>query len=203
MRHTPTAGFSLMEVLVGLTLLALISVSVGQTVRTGIAMWRASDKNNAAAELNRTGELVEDWIGRALPPGAFDRGEGAVFVGAPDQVSFLVDGRVGRKLLGYSRITLAARPAATCRAGEDLVLVWEDVKASGGYAAHARDTRTLVDCAESIRFEYAGWRRGEPGSGIARVSEWDGDGGLPEWVTLKVIKPGKGLSLQARLRYSE
>lgn len=203
MRQTPAAGFSLMEVLVGLTLLALISVSVGQTVRTGISMWRASDKNNAAAELNRTGEMVEGWISRALPPGAFDRNAPAVFTGAADQISFLVDGQAGRKLMGYSRITLTARPGAACGSGQDLILVWEDVTASAGYTAQARDERNLIECAETIRFEYAALRRDGPGYGIVRSSQWGDHGGLPRQVTLTVIKSGGTLQLQARLRYAE
>ena len=65
-RPASEAGFSLLEMLVGLTLLALISVAVTQSVRSGLRLWQAAPANDPEAEWQQTEWLVERWLSRAV-----------------------------------------------------------------------------------------------------------------------------------------
>lgn len=197
------SGFSLMEVLIGLTLLALISVSVTQSVRTGLRFWSAAEADTSAAELRQTSQMIEGWLSRALSPRAFDPDTTGVFIGRPDLVTFLVDGQAGRKLAGYSRFTLAARPGADCPGRSDLVLVWEDVTAAGRLAASASDSRTLIACAETIGFEYSGRRQTGQGLVFVREANWRDDSSLPLNVSIYADDNESRFRISARLRFSE
>ncbi|MFN7055074.1 type II secretion system protein J [Hyphomonas sp.] len=197
-----SAGFSLMEVLVGLTLLALVSVAVTQSVRTGLRVWQSAATETAAAELRQTSRLVESWVARALPQRGVEAEDVVVFRGGERQLSFLVDGQAGRKPAGYSRITLAARPDRACPGGADLVLTWEDVTAAGQFAASASDSRILVRCAEDIRFTYSGWRRSPQGPQFAREAMWTDDLSLPAHIAISAKSGRDEFRISAPLIFS-
>lgn len=196
------AGFSLMEVLVGLTLLAFISVAVSQTMRTGIRLWQASSKDDKAAELDRTSEMIERWIARALPPKAFEPDLPPVFVGRADQMTFLLDGQAGRKMAGYSRVTLAARANRNCEAGRDLVLVWEDVSSAGNFASQASDARVLISCAANIQFDYAGATQSFQGAQLVHSEVWNNSAQLPGFVSITAEGRDGSFRVASRLRFS-
>lgn len=201
-RRSARAGFSLMEVLVGLTLLALIAVSVSQMMRTGIRLWQASERDDAAAELTQTGRLIESWLSRALPPKAFDPDGPTVFVGQADRLVFLVDGQAGRKLAGYSRLSVAAVPSRDCAGRSDLVLTWEDVTAAGQFTASATDSRTLFACAESVRFRYGGPRPSGQGYMLADGDVWTDRSNLPVRVSVEAEAGGRSFAITSRLGFA-
>ncbi|MFN3312435.1 MAG: type II secretion system protein J [Hyphomonas sp.] len=202
-RRTGQGGFSLMEVLIGLTLLALISVSVAQSVRTGIRFWSSADADDAAAELRQTSHLVESWVARSLSPRAFEPDTAQVFAGRPDQLTFIVDGQAGRKPAGYSRFTIAARPGAGCPGRYDLTLVWEDVSAAGQFAPSASDSRTLLSCADHVRFEYSGRRRSAEGLLLVREANWSDASALPMHVSIEAQAGPQRFAIASRLRFSD
>lgn len=201
-RESRSQGFSLMEVLVGLTLLALISVSVTQMMRTGLLLWQASERDDAGAELTHTGRLVEGWLARALPPRAFDPDGPAIFVGQPSRLTFLVDGHAGRKLAGYSRMTLAAVPSEACRGGADLVLTWEDVAAAAQFEPAAADSRILLACADTIHFRYGGPRPGQQGYFLSDSDSWADRSSLPLRVSVEATAGGRRFTITSRLVFA-
>ena len=203
MQRSPArGGFSLMEVLVGLTLLSLIALSVSQTMRIGLRIWQASERDDGALELVQTSRLVESWVTRALPPTAFDKDGPVVFQGLPDRLTFLVDGQAGRKLIGYSRMSLSAVANPDCSGRQDLVLTWEDVAAASHLTAAASDTRVLVACAETIRFRYGGPRRGAQGRELVNDERWLDETFLPSLVSVEAQAGDHKFSLTTHLRYS-
>lgn len=191
------AGFSLLEMLVGLTLLALISVAVTQAVRTGLRMWQAAESNDEKTEWRQTEWLIEHWMSRALPPRGYDVDSRVIFEPTPAGVRFLVDGEVGRKPAGYSRIGLLAEANPVCPSGADLVLTWEDVTMASNFASAGQDKRVLIDCADSIDFEY-----GSESAGAAPKPEFSTDGELPRIVRITVNKGARHEVLAARLLYA-
>lgn len=201
-RRARQSGFSLMEVLVGLTLLALIAVSVSQMMRTGLRLWQASERDDAAAEMVQSGRLIEGWLARALPPRAFDPDGPAVFEGQADRLVFLVDGQAGRKLAGYSRLSIAAVPSRECSGRADLVLTWEDVTAAGQFTASATDSRTLFACAESVRFRYGGPRPSGQGYILADGDAWQDRSNLPVRVSVEARDGGRSFTITSRLSFS-
>lgn len=193
-RRARQAGFSLLEMLVGLTLLALISVAVTQSVRTGLRMWQAAESNNERAEWQQTERLLEHWMSRALSPRGFDTESQVIFDPSPTGVRFLVDGGVGRKPSGYSRITLHAAENPACREQVDLVLTWEDVTFASNFAPSSSDQRVIIACADMIAFEYGAEVAGQPEYIVGRE--------LPRIVRIRVTRDGATKVLAARLLYA-
>lgn len=194
------AGFSLLEMMVGLTLLALISVAVTQSVRTGLRMWQAAESNDAMAEWQQTERLVEHWLSRALPPNAYDTESTVIFEQTPAGVRFLVDGEVGRKPAGYSRISLQAADNPACRDRQDLVMTWEDVAFAANFAPSASDRRVILECADAISFEY------DRGAALPPELEMQASltvsKELPQIVRIRVTRDGVTKVLAARLLYA-
>lgn len=194
------SGFSLLEMLVGLTLLGLISVAVTQSVRTGLRLWQAAESNDAEAEWQQTEWLLEQWMSRALSPREFDVDSRVVFEASEQSVSFLVDGEIGRKPAGYSRITLAARENPVCRGKSDFVLIWEDVTAAANFASEGRDERTLFECVDTVEFNIPDSPAPAPGT---YPNAFDvANGGLPRVIQIRLTAGGKQRIMAARLRYA-
>lgn len=192
------AGFSLLEMLVGLTLLALISVAVTQSVRTGLRLWQAAEANDSETEWQQTEWLIERWLSRAVPPREFDVDSRLVFEGNDRGVRFVVDGQVGRKPAGYSRIGLFTRDNAVCPGKRDLILSWEDVSLAGSFAPAASDERVLFDCIDDIVFEYD---NGQPNQALSGAVQSPVAGELPRAVRIRLTAGGKPRTIAARLLY--
>ena len=195
-----SAGFSLLEMLVGLTLLALISVAVTQSVRTGLRLWQAAEANDSEGEWQQTGWLIERWMSRALSPRSFDLDSRVIFEARPDGMHFLVDGQVGRKPSGYSRIGLIAKENPVCPARADFVLTWEDVSFAGNFAPGASDERVLFECVDGLTFDYVTGSASDnapfPGDSFGASEE------LPRVVRIRFTAGGKARALSARLQYA-
>lgn len=199
-RRAAQAGFSLLEMLVGLTLMALISVAVTQSVRTGLRLWQAAEANDAETEWQQTEWLIERWLSRALSPRGYDLDSRVIFEARPDGVNFLVDGQVGRKPSGYSRIGLVARANPVCPGRSDFVLTWEDVTIASNFAPGASDERVLFECADGLVFDYGG----PPASGQAGLPDESFRNGddLPRVVQIRLTAGGKARLVSARLIYA-
>jgi prepilin-type N-terminal cleavage/methylation domain-containing protein len=195
------SGFSLLEMLVGLTLLALISVAVTQSVRTGLRMWQAAEANDTEAEWQQTEWLIERWLSRAISPSEFDIDSRVIFDPQPGGLTFVVDGQVGRKPAGYSRIGLVARDNPVCPGRADFILVWEDVTMASSFAPSTRDERLLFECADAVKFEYTAGALAEtavlPDGAITSPKE------LPRAVQIQLVAGGKLRTISARLIYAQ
>ena len=194
------AGFSLLEMLVGLTLLALISVAVTQSVRTGLRLWQAAEANDSEAEWQQTEWLIERWLSRALSPKGYDLDSRVIFEARTDGVSFVVDGQVGRKPAGYSRFGLLAKANPVCPGRSDFVLTWEDVTMASSFAPVATDERVLFECADNISFDYGGLP--VPESAEFQPESFASDGELPRIVQIRLVAGGKPRVVSARLMYA-
>jgi hypothetical protein len=190
-----------MEMLVGLTLLALISVAVTQSVRTGLRMWQAAEANDTEAEWQQTEWLVERWLSRAISPSEFDIDNRVIFDPQPGGLTFVVDGQVGRKPSGYSRIGLVARENPVCPGRADFILTWEDVTMASSFAPSARDERLLFECADAVKFDYSAAGLAEtavlPDGAITLTKE------LPRAVRIELMAGGKLRTISARLLYAQ
>jgi len=197
-RASSQGGFSLLEMLVGLTLLALISVAVTQSVRTGLRLWQAAEANDTETEWQQTEWLIERWLSRAVSPREFDVDSRLVFEGNENGVRFVVDGQVGRKPVGYSRIGLFTRDNSACPGRSDLLLSWEDVSLAGGFAAGASDERVLFECVDEVAFEYADEIANQALTDPVKVVA---AGELPRVVRIRLSAGGKPKTIAARLLY--
>lgn len=179
-------GFTLLEMLVALTVLALLMIGLSQGVRTGFAFWAAqSRRGGETAELDATARVLRSLLtGIPVPPAAAPgRGQAssaAVFEGRVDRLTFVGDLPTG---FGDSRradITIEL-------SGGRLVLAWTAHR-------HELSTATAPVPAETelthglAGLEFAYW--GDPsGAGAgAWLAQWDGPG-LPELIRVRLSFP--------------
>jgi general secretion pathway protein J len=116
-------GFTLLEMLVALTVLGFLMVGLNEGVRTGLGMWsRQARQIGSIAELDSTARILRSLIdGIPLAPAvpADPAGPSRVisFSGTADRLVFVGDMPTGLGTTRLADITLALR-------GEQLVLLW-------------------------------------------------------------------------------
>ncbi|MGB3625649.1 MAG: prepilin-type N-terminal cleavage/methylation domain-containing protein [Henriciella sp.] len=190
------AGFSLLETLIGLTLTALISASLFGAIQTGSRMWISSEKLDAEQEQARLLQVAMTWLEFAIPDNAMNAEPETLFSGASERLSFVVAGQAGPKDGGFSRLVLETRKSETCSGKTDLVLHWADVTPVYGYPSGERVSRVLLDCMDSVRFNYYGTSSTD--TSIAWKPAWRPSGTLPAIISLRASGKGERLQFTAR-----
>jgi general secretion pathway protein J len=199
-RGTSQRGFTLIELIVALTLVGLISVALLGGLRFGTRAWESGD-----AHAERIGEteavhgllhrlLTQAYLpNRRLAGGGEDvqqaeiEGDGATdFNGTAEQLQFIapLPSHVGTGGLYNFRLG----PGAT-KAGEGLVLSWQLYRPeeTARFENEERDTRLLLQDIESFEVGYFGILGSED---EPRWSEtWDEESRLPLLVILRVTYP--------------
>lgn len=197
------AGFSLLEMLVAMTLLGLVGVMVAGGVRFGTQVWARGDAlSESAIESRVAGKALAALIADARPIRLRDgtRTAPVLFRGAPDAVEFA-----------------AAIPAALAPVAPRLVRLRHAPGADGGPGALILDHRplgraglrgdiearpeTLLTGVEGIRLRY--YAAATASAPAAWHATWSGREALPDLVELTVLRAGEPLGIVARPRRRE
>lgn len=104
-------GFTLIELIVSLTALALLTAAIGFAVRFGLQAWDRTQKNaGAAEEIERARALLAREIAAAYPlvTGSGPAGTRVDFVGHAGQMEFLARAPEALARAGRARIKFAA-----------------------------------------------------------------------------------------------
>jgi len=181
------SGFTLLETLVAVTVLALLMLGLTQGVRSGFSLWAAQTRRSAeTAELDATARVLRGLL-TAIPitaAAAPGRGTAASigFEGRADRLAFIGDLPTG---FGDSR---RADIAIALRGGR-VVLAWTPHRheASIGVAAIPAEVE-LIRGVENLEFAY--WGDPAGGSAAAWVVQWDGPA-LPQLIRIR-LGFGKG-----------
>ncbi|MEQ9316814.1 MAG: prepilin-type N-terminal cleavage/methylation domain-containing protein [Henriciella sp.] len=189
-------GFSLLETLIGLALTALISASLVGAVQTGSRMWQSSERLDAEQEQARLLQLAMTWLEFAIPDNEMNAEPETLFAGASDRLSFVVAGQAGPKDGGFSRLVLAAERSESCPGKTDLILQWADVSPVYGYPSGESVSRVLLDCMDSVRFNYYGTSTSD--KIVAWKPSWRPSGTLPSIISLRATGSGESLQFTAR-----
>jgi general secretion pathway protein J len=174
------SGFTLLEMLVAITVLALLMVGLSQGVRTGFAFWSAqSHRSGETAELDATARVLRSLLTGIPTRSATAAAEASAiaFVGHPNQIDFVGDLPTG---FGNSRradITIALR-------GGRLVLAWtahrhEQSSAAPPVPAEIELTRSV----DKLEFGY--WGDPSRTGAAAWLAQWDGPA-LPELIRVRL-----------------
>jgi general secretion pathway protein J len=179
-------GFTLVELLVGLTLVALISVILFGGMRFGIRAWEASGER---AERTARVELVQTLLRRLLSQVRLPATAAATsivgFAGQSDSATFIAPSpRQGET----GEFVFVLR---TNEAGQQshLELRWMPLPRSSSAVApnSSEATATLIENIASAELAYYG--APDPRQDAQWWKEWDGANGLPKLVRLRLTFP--------------
>lgn len=184
-------GFSVLEVIVGLALLALVLAALPGVLQLGRKSWRsAALADNTAGDMVAA-RFVRDRVGQSLPL-LWKREDGALEVAFRGEahalrfVSPMVEGPLGTGLFAFD---LTAK--ADDRGGNALVLSWAPYKptaAGNKTATH----RVLIAELAAFDLRYFG---SSAQTGMRTWSDTWADGqSLPELVEVRLVTPHYGQS---------
>jgi len=186
-------GFTLVELLVGLSLLTLISVLLFGGFRFGLRVWEVGDDRIAEAnEIEMAQHLLRRQIGEAQPVvlGLQPDAAPTLFRGDSAGVLFVAPLPAHRGVGGFYLFSLAADGAQKNR---QLVLRWRLYRADrlNETDFDPKDRSVLVNGIQSVAIDYFGRPAGDaPARWLER---WDGALGLPQLVRLRIaFPPGDG-----------
>ncbi|HEV8680322.1 MAG TPA: prepilin-type N-terminal cleavage/methylation domain-containing protein [Stellaceae bacterium] len=182
-------GFTLVELLVGLSLLSLISLLLFGGFRFGLRAWEVGDDRIAATnETEMAQHLLRRQLAEAQPIVIGPRAEGAptLFQGDAAGVTFVAPLPVHRGVGGFYVFSVLTRDAGGDR---QLLLRWRRFRADAAVGADfdPKDQSVLVNNIDSIEIAYFG----QPSAAAPAqwLQRWDGTVGLPQLLRLHVVFP--------------
>ncbi|MFT5775244.1 MAG: type II secretory pathway pseudopilin PulG [Hyphomonas sp.] len=190
-------GFTLIETMVGLTLTALVTVSVSGALATSTRIWARSDAGATGAEEARSTRQLESWISGSLPNNIYDLDDRTLFSGTPLSVEFVSENVPGPHGVGIAAIVLTVVPSERCPGAFDLTLRWTGLDPADRLSFGPSDSRILQSCHSHIGFSYFGRTQIEGAQGWS--TDWTSSE-LPTLVRMDSEETGAGL--MARLIYA-
>lgn len=176
------AGFTLVELLVALALLALTVALLPGTLRLGARAWEARGELEQAGEVGLAFHAIEQKLLGALPiyeSGGEAGGVGLAFRGDAQTLSFVAASENGPAGAGLYRWQLG--PAT----GQTTGLLMGIGLHLAGAPATVGETRTLLRDGSAVRFRYRGAQ--PTGSEPAEWHEaWTRSDALPELVEMRI-----------------
>jgi general secretion pathway protein J len=197
------AGFSLIELIVSLTLLAMILMVLPGAFRTGHRGWETAALIEQRAASDASLEFLRHRLAEASPRFETDESgrAGISFSGRPDQMTFVAPASSGPAGGGLYRFTVKAVPSARSGAS-DLVVVMQPFRPndSGGGASNYEHRLASGVAAFGLRYF------GSPVAGDAPVwsDAWARTDRLPDLVELSAPTGKSGgnspLRIELKLR---
>ena len=177
-----SAGFTLLELLIALSLLALIGVALAGSAGMGVQVWKRAETLPAADEEAILRSHLRDWIERAKPTN-FAPGRRQIFIGTPERIQLITMDQVRISPdLGEARISLEISRHSD--GTQDLILVIEILAHDGEVIA--LDRRRFVKDASEIRFRYFD-ARNRDADGWS--DDWQAQRRLPDLISIEIDRP--------------
>ena len=182
-RRNREGGFTLVELLVAITLLGLLSLVLVGGLRFGARAWeKVETDSRELQDLMIARDFLSARLERGLPlaPSGDGSGEQPVFQGSERSLRFLTDmpGRLGAR--GLQRVALDLRRHED---GADLLLRWGPTTPGG----EAAGSRALLRDIASMRFAY--YDAGSDDREGGWLDRWEDSDRLPALVRIAVSFP--------------
>jgi len=181
-----SGGFTLVELLVAMTLLGLIFVALFGGLRFGTRTWETgNERSEAFAEV----ELMQSLLRRQLAQAVMLRvpkGAEAVFVGEGDRLGFAAPGPSQTGVGGLYLFEVFTEPSDE---NHRLVLRWQIHRPELEFPldGEASKRRVLLENVEGLRFSYFGDT--EKKNDVQWNDSWSGLDVLPKLVSIQVALP--------------
>ncbi len=175
-------GFTLLELLVALTVLGFLMIGLTQGVRTGLDFWNVQNRQiGTTAELDSTARVLRALLTGIpiIPAAAANVGGPPVatsFVGKADQLTFVGDLPTGLGGTRRADITLAL-------SGGRLVLLWSPRRHELTGAKPAPAKTELMRGVD--RLELAYWGVSSSVAAAGWLAQWDGPA-LPKLIRIRL-----------------
>jgi general secretion pathway protein J len=177
-------GFTLVELLVVLSLTALISVMLFGGMRFGIRAWETgSERIERATRIELGQSLIRRELSQARLPSKRPGALAPAFTGEPDRITFVAPSPGHNE--DEVRLILG-RNDAQHRSNLELAWALPQVPSAGERSAGTQ-TATLVEGIASVEFGYYG--AADPQRPPQWWDKWDGTTGLPTLVRLRLTFP--------------
>ncbi len=185
-------GFTLLEMLIAMTLLGLLMLGLFGGLRLGARVWEASDARSAdRARIEAVQRFIRTYLGQARPLAAADRtGDDLVaFIGRPGGLDFTATLPTHLSAGGFEHVALSL---AERDRDQGLVLEHGPLRRREDGRAELiqleePETAVLLDNVAAVEFSYYGAHdRDEDGEWSDR---WDDEDRLPLLVRIRVAFP--------------
>lgn len=176
-------GFTLLEMVVVVTVLGFLVIGLTQGVRTGLTLWDAQSRRvGETAELDAAARTLRGLLSGIAPPPSFGPaiggGGGEELKGGAASLSFVGDLPTGLGSTQRADITVELSRGR-------LVLRWTPHRHELSTAAAAPPTETeLVGNVERLDLAY--WGTSRSGQETGWQTEWDGPA-IPELIRVRLV----------------
>ncbi len=176
-------GFTLLEMLVVVTVLGFLMIGLTQGVRTGLTLWEAQSRRvGETAELDAAARILRALLSGIAPPPSFGLGAGAAggveLKGSAGSLAFVGDLPTGLGTTQRADITLEL-------SGRQLVLRWAPHRHELSTAAAAPPTETEL-LGKVERLDLAYWGTSPSGQQTGWQAQWDGPA-IPELIRIRLV----------------
>jgi general secretion pathway protein J len=176
-------GFTLLEMVVVVTVLGFLIIGLTQGVRTGLTLWEAQSRRvGETAELDAAARILRALLSGIAPPASFGPAAGATggeeFKGAATSLAFVGDLPTGLGTTQRADITLELSRGR-------LVLHWTPHRHELSIAAAVPPTETeLVGNVERLDLAY--WGTSPSGQEKGWQAQWDGPA-IPGLIRIRLV----------------
>ena len=176
-------GFTLLEMVVVVTVLGFLTIGLAQGVRTGLTLWEAQSRRvGETAELDAAARILRALLSGIAPPPSFGPAAGGAggeeLKGGATSLSFVGDLPTGLGTTQRADITLELSRGR-------LVLRWIPHRHELSTAAATPPTETeLVGNVERLDLAY--WGSSPSGQETGWQTQWDG-AGIPELIRIRLV----------------
>ncbi len=183
-----TGGFTLVELLVAMTLIGLIFVALFGGLRFGARTWEVGNtRSEVSAQTEVAQSLIRRQLAQAIMLPGFERGDFS-FEGEAERLRFTAP---GPSQIGLGGIYLFELFTETSDQGQRLKLRWRlhrpDLDPDSPLEDEDRKTRVLLDGIDALRLGYYGDPEGRRDPQWSET--WEGHEVLPTLISVRLDLP--------------